>query len=309
MLRVRVASASLVRSRASSVGAKKAPKTMTHVRSNASANGSANADDGSVDFIQILMNHQKSVARPSLASDARTLVQVNSTASLSTIGNSKAGALRGFPCGSIAAYASDARGRPTLALSSMSQHARDLMEDSRCTVTVQESGFDSVADGRVSLSGMLTLVPDERVAETRAAYLKRHPGAYWVDFGDFAWYEMSEIVACRIVGGFARAASVSPAEYDAATCDPVNAFSAPVCGHMNADHADSLRAMAKHYVGIDADSIEMRSIDRLGMNCRVTKDGERYDLRLPFESPAEDRKSVKDQIVLMTKAAASAGAA
>ena len=55
----------------------------------------------------------------------------------------------------------------------------------------------------------------------------------------------------------------------------------------------------------DADEVVMRSIDALGMNCRIIKDGEKYGLRLPFETPAVGRKEVKEQIVLMTKAAAA----
>jgi len=77
---------------------------------------------------------------------------------------------------------------------------------------------------------------------------------------------------------------------------------------MNADHGDSLRDVVKHYVGVDVDSVEMRSIDALGMNCRVVKDGEKHACRLSFESAATGRKEVKDQIVLMTRTAAAANA-
>lgn len=279
---------------------------MSRARGVARASSASGGDEKAMEtFIETLMRHQKTVARPTLASEARTLVANGSTAMMSTLGNASAGALRGFPCGSVVAYATNGRGRPTFALSSMSQHARDVDEDGRCTVTICANGFESVADARVSLSGIVRRVAESRVAETREAYLRKHPGAYWVDFGDFAWYEMTEIAACRIVGGFARAASVSAAEYDAATCDPVHAFSAPVCSHMNADHADSLTAMVRKAVGVDVDAVEMRSIDRLGMNCRATKFGEKYDVRLVFESPAEDRKGVKEQIVLLTKNAAN----
>lgn len=43
---------------------------------------------------------------------------------------------------------------------------------------------------------------------------------------------------------------VTAEEYAAAAVDPIYKFSAPVAGHMNADHADATRAMVKHYVGI-----------------------------------------------------------
>lgn len=43
---------------------------------------------------------------------------------------------------------------------------------------------------------------------------------------------------------------ITAEEYAEAAPDPIYQFSAPVAGHMNADHADATRAMVKHYVGI-----------------------------------------------------------
>lgn len=275
-------------------------------------------DDGNDDtrtmerFIEQLQRHEKHAKRLSMANESRKIIDTNTTGTLSTIGHSSksgGGALSGFPCGGVVAYASDARGAPTFALSAMSQHTRDVMENPRATLTVTCGEFESVADGRVSLSGLVRVIEDEEERrEAREAYLKTHPGAYWVDFGDFTWFKMTDIAGCRIVGGFARAGSVSASEYEGTTRDPVAGFSHPVCGHMNADHGDALVAMAKRYAGLECDSVEMRSIDALGMNCRVTKRGETFSLRLPFESPAMDRKAVKEQIVLMTKAAAAEAA-
>ena len=267
------------------------------------ARASASASDADA-FVERLAAHQRDAATLSLADESRVIVDGSSVGTLSTIGNADAGALAGFPCGGVVAYASDAvDGLPIFALSSLSRHARDVAADGRATLTVTRDGFEDVGDGRVSLSGSVVAVEPSTVRET---YLKKHPGAYWVDFGDFTWYKMTELLACRIVGGFARAGSVSASEYAATKSDPVAAFSAPVCSHMNADHGDALRAMAKHYAGVDADEVVMRSIDALGMNCRMIKDGEKYGLRLPFETPAVGRKEVKEQIVLMTKAAAAA---
>jgi len=289
--------------------------TTTRVGAAAAATASGNEDDDDEDedgkvvekFIEQLRRHEKEAVRMTMANESRKIIDTNTTGTLSTIGNSKsAGAVKGFPCAGVVGYASDARGAPTFALSAMSQHTRDVMEDPRATLTVTSEEFESVADGRVSLSGLVRLIEDEEERrEAREAYLKRHPGAYWVDFGDFSWFKMTDIAGCRIVGGFARAGSVSASEYEGTTRDPVAGFSRPVCGHMNADHGDALIAMAKRYAGLECDSVEMRSIDALGMNCRVTKRGETFSLRLPFESPAMDRKAVKEQIVLMTKAAAA----
>ena len=40
------------------------------------------------------------------------------------------------------------------------------------------------------------------------------------------------------------------------------------------------------------------------MNLRVTRGGETFKIRQPFETPARDRKAVKEVMVAMTKTAA-----
>ena len=79
-----------------------------------------------------------------------------------------------------------------------------------------------------------------------------HTHARRVEFGDFSWHRL-EVLQARVVGGFARAGGVAGAEYAAAAPDPISPFSAPVAGHMNADHADATAAMVKHYVGISGE--------------------------------------------------------
>lgn len=64
------------------------------------------------------------------------------------------------------------------------------------------------------------------------------------------WFRMEDIAFSRYVGGFGLVRNVAPKEYLAARPDPVAAFSAPVCGHMNADHESDTIAMVHKYVGI-----------------------------------------------------------
>lgn len=51
-------------------------------------------------------------------------------------------------------------------------------------------------------------VPDEDLASVREMYKKKHPKAYWVDFGDFRFMRMDTIKAMRFVGGFAMAGDI-----------------------------------------------------------------------------------------------------
>ena len=100
----------------------------------------------------------------------------------------------------------------------------------------------------------------------KEVYLKKHPGAFWVDFGDFSWFRMDEITDIRFVGGFARAGSITSEEYKAASPDPISGFGGHIAAHMNDDHMDSTIAMvAKDIPGLDVSEaiITNPSIKRL----------------------------------------------
>lgn len=53
-------------------------------------------------------------------------------------------------------------------------------------------------------------MPAEDLPSVREMYKKKHPNAYWVDFGDFSLMRMDTIKALRFVGGFAMAGDVQP---------------------------------------------------------------------------------------------------
>ena len=227
----------------------------------------------------------------------------------------------GFPGGSVVGFAPDEQGRPLFVFSGMSSHTQDILVDPKCSLTVAAKEFKGAADGRVNLMGTCERIKDEEeIAKAKELYLQKHPGAFWVDFGDFFWYRM-EIEAIRFVGGFARAGTVTPQEYAEAQPDPIMAFGGHIAAHMNDDHMDSTIAMVEHYIpGLAGDNYvkaaEITSVDSLGMYVKVTRDEENNDrlpgqpkqfkLRLPFPRPVTERKDVKNVIVEMTQASSVA---
>ena len=245
-------------------------------------------------------------ARPAPAEDARTLVALGRSGVLSTLGKD------GFPEGSSVSYSSSALELPVFSFSRLSAHTRNLERDARCSLTVLAGGFEGADDARVSMTGRVEpLESEEGRAQAREAFMSRHPDAFWTDFGDFRWFQMISLERVHLVGGFARAHSVRAEDFLSAAVDPVAQFSAPVCRHMNEDHAESTVACVRHFLGLDAAEAHMCAVDRLGVDVRVTIEGsgERMKARLAFPEPAEDRKAVKDRIVALTRAAAAASAA
>jgi hypothetical protein len=192
----------------------------------------------------------------------------------------------------------------------MSSHTGDLAANGNCSLTVTAPGFTGAGDGRVTLTGTVTKLKDtDEQKNAREEYLKKHPDAFWVDFGDFSWHRMDAVVGARLVGGFARAGAVGGEEYFKGEVDPVAAFAVPIATHMNADHADTIVAMTKNVCGLTVQGAEICGLDQLGMNIKVTRNGEQFKIRVPFEKPAPDRKAVKEVMVAMTKAAVKAAAA
>lgn len=107
---------------------------------------------------------------------------------MSTISKSN----EGYPGGSVVGFAPDADGRPLFIFSGMSTHTQDLLANPKCSVTIASKDFKGAADGRVNLMGSCTLIKDgEENAAAKATYLAKHPGAFWVDFGDFNWFRVS----------------------------------------------------------------------------------------------------------------------
>lgn len=120
------------------------------------------------------------------------------------------------------------------------------------------------------------------------------------------------------MGGFARAGSVTAAEYKQAKPDPISEFGPKIAQHMNEDHMEATIAMVQAAVpGMEADPDNkiteaiITSVDSLGMYVKVTREKpvkylpQQFKLRLPFPRPAEDRAAVKTMIMELTQQAAA----
>lgn len=124
--------------------------------------------------------------------------------------------LPGYPFVSHAPLALDGAGRPLLLLSSLAEHTRNLAADPRASLMVSLPGADPQAQPRLSLVGELR--PAEVDSAASARYLRYHPdAATYLGFGDFRFYRL-EVVAVRLVAGFARAGWLAPGDW---ACRPL----------------------------------------------------------------------------------------
>jgi putative heme iron utilization protein len=242
---------------------------------------------------------------PSLAERARTLISLGRIGSLSTHSRK----FPGFPFGSLMPYAADQFGRPVFFISSMAMHTQNLGQDPRASLLIAqpEAGADPLGAARMTVVGSAAEVP---AAEVRDLYLSRYENAkFWQDYSDFAYYRLV-VEGVYFIGGFGVMGWISADEYSAAQPDPLAESAAGIIQHMNSDHAEALRLIARHYVGEDADEAAMTAVDRLGFHLRL-KSGDRvYGRRVTFPravTNSGDARAVLIEMVGMARSGNAAG--
>ena len=235
------------------------------------------------------------VPTPTHAERARTLVAQIKTGTLCTL----AAEPEGYPYGSFVTVAFD-EGNPVLLVSTMAEHTKNLQRDPRASLLVAEDGSgDPLANGRVTLLGPCAQVEGDG-GSARVAFLATHPNAaYYMDFGDFAFWKLV-VESVRYIGGYGRMSWVDAADWRAAEPDPLAAAAASIIAHMNDDHADAMvlycRAFSK---ATDVTAASTTGIDRYGFEMSaITAEGPR-PVRLAFPAPVRTPEEARTALVSM----------
>jgi hypothetical protein len=234
------------------------------------------------------------------------LVAAASRGALSTL----AADPEGYPYGSVASYALDDAGNPLFFVSLMAEHTQNAIRDPRASLLVTEpvpDGADPLASGRATLLGQLAQVDESDRAQVRDRYLEANPtAAYYIDFGDFAFYRL-EVGSIRYVGGYGRMSWVDPAAYAAAEADPLAGVTAAgIIEHMNADHAEAQVLFCRHLAGRpDTTAATMSAVDRYGFEMIAVAPSGRAAVRLGFPTPCSTGDEVRKAMVTMVAEARS----
>ncbi|KAL5720274.1 hypothetical protein ACHQM5_012953 [Ranunculus cassubicifolius] len=257
--------------------------------------------DSEDDVFQLIQAHQKVAARLSPVEEIRTFLDRSIRGTLSTFSQK----YQGYPSGSMVDFACDTDGTPILAMSSLAVHTKDILANPKCSLLVARDPEDRT-DLTITIHGDATVVSEKDTAPVRTAYLKRHPNAFWVDFGDFQFVRIEPKVV-RYVSGVATALLQSEEfnkeTYQTAKVDPISQFSTPVATHMNKDHSEDTKAIVQHSTKVPVDFAYMLDMDSLGFYAKAGYQGNNFKLRIPFPRRAADRKDVKNLIVEMLQAA------
>ena len=134
-----------------------------------------------------------------LSDIAKQIIKDSNTGSLGTIGSD------GNPFVSLVTFAATGPTSLVMLLSGLAKHTKNLTNHSDCSLMLVESGGESgdpLAGARLTTSGVVRRLENDAVA--RESFLAKHPSAsMYVDFGDFAFYELN-ITEAYLVAGFGR---------------------------------------------------------------------------------------------------------
>jgi putative heme iron utilization protein len=236
---------------------------------------------------------------PSHAERCRTLVASASRGALSTIAADPAG----YPYGSVATYGLDDAGNPLFFVSLMAEHTQNAIRDPRASLLVTEpvpEGADPLAGGRVTLMGLLSAVDDAARPAAQERYLAANPAAaYYIGFGDFAFYRL-DVASIRYVGGYGRMSWVDAGRYAVAEPDPLAGAAAGIIAHMNADHGEAQVLYCRQLAGRpDTTEATMSAVDRYGFEMIAVGPAGRAAVRLGFPEPCSTGEEVRRAMVAM----------
>jgi len=198
----------------------------------------------------------------------------------------------GYPFGSITPYCADRQCRPIIYISRIAQHTRNILADSRVSLTVfDNSGDDSDVQARGRITSIADARPlDEEEQDVRERYFRYFPSArQYAETHDFEFFWL-DLIRVRFIGGFGQIYWIEPSEFMIA-----NPFSAAqesrIIQHMNDDHRDALM----HYAG--RSSVTMIGIDGEGFD--VLQSGKK--VRFDFEAPVRTMDDARQALIAMAK--------
>ena len=228
----------------------------------------------------------------------RQLLRATRSGALATLGPD------GHPSASLVSLATDSDGTPLILVSALSSHTGHLEADPRCSLLLASSGKgDPLAHARITLKLRARRIAREGAEgeRVRRRFLARQPkAALYVDFGDFSFFAL-DVLGASLNGGFGRAYELVPGDLlcDAAAASAIAAMEEGAVDHMNADHADAVRAYATGLCKAKDGDWRLTGLDPHGADLAC---GDAV-LRLPFPAPVSDAAQMRKALIDLATAA------
>jgi putative heme iron utilization protein len=233
---------------------------------------------------------------------ARSLLRRSRQGALATL---MAGS--GDPYCSLVNVASHADGSPILLISRLALHTRNLLDDSRVSLMLDERAEGDPLEGsRIMLAGRAEEASGDDAAILRRRYLNAHPAAEaFVDFKDFSFFRIRPSGA-HLVAGFGRIVDLNPQQFLTEISDAAALLEAEqgAIDHMNADHLDAMNLYATRLLGAASADWRCTGCDPDGMDMQAGPVTLRLDFPQRIVTPAALRQILKE-LAGQARAAAS----
>lgn len=229
----------------------------------------------------------------SLANEARRFLRGTQSGILSTISVK----FEGYPFGSVAPFVLDHDGQPLLLISTIAEHTKNIIANSKASLLVFAGSEDLHANARLTLLGEVEQT-DKNDPSLRARYLRYFPAAgQYFAMHDFYFYRI-QIQHARYIAGFGNMGWLEGADF-LSPRSPLIAQETSIIEHMNTDHQENMKNYCAHFHGLTPNSVEMAGIDSDGFDLRAD---EQKILRFNFDQPVHDAMSARVALVAMAQA-------
>ena len=199
----------------------------------------------------------------------------------------------GDPYCSLVNVASHADGSPILLISRLAVHTRNILDDPRVSVMLDERAEGDPLEGaRIMLSGRAEEAKGADLELMRRRYLNAHPSAEaFVNFGDFSFFRIRPS-GTHLVAGFGRIVDLKPDRFLTDISDAAALLEAEqgAVDHMNADHRDATNLYATRLLGAEAADWRCTGCDPDGIDLQAGSKILRLDFPERVTTPGELRK-------------------
>ncbi|KAK9835391.1 hypothetical protein WJX81_006878 [Elliptochloris bilobata] len=247
----------------------------------------------------------QSQAKPSSAETARTVVDIVSHGTLSTLSED------GSPLGTYASYVLDERGQPILRLRAEAVHTGNLLRNPRCSLFVQPEDMPARLLARATLIGQVEPLGVEDAAEAAERHAQLFFGGVAVDAVQPSdqYYRLA-LDSCFFVAGMGAsccAESISAAEYMAAEPDGLREETAALVAELNSARVEDVLRIAGFAMGAGMERLEgaeLLWVDRLGLYLLAAVRGEGAQVvRVTFAREVLDERDARSTLTMLAQLA------
>ena len=223
---------------------------------------------------------------------ARSLLRRSRQGALATL---MAGS--GDPYCSLVNVASHADGSPILLISHLALHTRNILDDPRVSLMLDERAEGDPLEGsRIMLAGRAEPAGEGDLEILRRRYLNAHPSAEaFVKFKDFSFFRVRPSGA-HLVAGFGRIVDLKPEQFltDISDAGALLEAEQSAIEHLNADHRDAMNLYATRLLGADAADWRCTGCDPDGIDMQAGAATLRLDFPRRIVTPAALRQILKE---------------